>query len=972
MFKLKNILKNILNKLISLMLCACLSLTSTLAYGYNPNNDIVVDSNADAAYQPTLKSSTNNTDVIDITAPTSSGVSINHYDSLNNSQGLIFNNSQYDGTSQIGGFVEANVNMNKAGDSAASLILNQVNGTSRSRFSAPSEVFGAAAELLISNQNGVTCSGCSFIGVPKLTLTTGNPTYNNQDWSRELDVDQGDVEIEGLSGEGLQYVDIISRSAAIIGELTAQNEVNIIAGRNIYDYDNGAYVKKEDDGSAKPELAIDAAVFGSISAGRIRLIANENGVGVRSLANLTSNADDIIISADGQVTVSNLNAAGDITITSHSSNINAGNMQSARNTQITAQADIAIDEQISSGQDIELTSNNNNININANLDSNRDITANAANNITNIANLKAEYNINITANNSFTNKGDLAAANNLNIAANNIESTTALQAGNDLIMSIFTNSISIANSLSATRDVIINIIGDYSNNILIQAGRNLIMTVSNLLTNNSTSRLHADNHLHLTANSIDNQGLIDSGANLRLKASTSDVNTVGIKNTGLLYAGADMSLWTAAQILNTAVIDETKLQFIADDQSRTYYGHYRESATEYGPFYHPIAPITYDHEDIVQSAVKRFAKIYSNANMYLGDIDIDQNIALDLGNDIEDIAQLQVMNKLQNIASSIESNQDINVNATNLYNQMLYFIKDDKGYNSTESGASHLVIWHDRKATDIVADITAGNDINLTVNNIYNQGSIIKAVNDINITADILENNQVNRYRKKHPCNDHSNWGACDGFVLSWASKDYTATFTRPIIHAGGLVDIDTGSQTNSGTISGDQSVTISAAEDILNQGKEPITNLETTIDTSSFLPRIDGVVVRINVEDNKDIVNPSYSFYMVSTIYEFDPARYATQSRVIDAIRQATGADNKEFIDDCLAQGNSAQECIDANDTAQDNSKPITGSPVTVIIAWMFLSITIYLVIFQYISSDINIIDCLNDATLVIYIINS
>ena len=68
------------------MLCACLSLTSTLAYGYNPNNDIVVDSNADAAYQPTLKGSANNTDVIDITAPTSSGVSINHYDSLNNSQ----------------------------------------------------------------------------------------------------------------------------------------------------------------------------------------------------------------------------------------------------------------------------------------------------------------------------------------------------------------------------------------------------------------------------------------------------------------------------------------------------------------------------------------------------------------------------------------------------------------------------------------------------------------------------------------------------------------------------------------------------------------------------------------------------------------------------------------------------------------------------------------------------------------------
>ena len=44
----------------------------------------------------------------------------------------------------------------------------------------------------------------------------------------------------------------------------------------------------------------------------------------KTLANVTSNVDDIIITANGQVTINNLNSANDVTITSQNSNIESG------------------------------------------------------------------------------------------------------------------------------------------------------------------------------------------------------------------------------------------------------------------------------------------------------------------------------------------------------------------------------------------------------------------------------------------------------------------------------------------------------------------------------------------------------------------------------------------------------------------------------------------------------------------------
>ena len=240
-----------------------------------PQNDIEVDVSAHSSYKAHLKSSSKGVDVIDITAPTNSGISINHWERLNNTKGVIFNNSQYDGNSKIGGFVGANIYMSQPGNRSAAVILNQVNGVSRSHFSNITEIFGSQAQFIVSNPNGITCNGCGFIGAPKVTLTTGNPTYGGVggDWTGSLLVSGGDVEIGilgflGLSNDGdsvndVSYVDIISRSMKVIGGLLAQNEVNIVVGRNGYDYNSGVVTKKvgEVDNSVKPEFAIDTAAL---------------------------------------------------------------------------------------------------------------------------------------------------------------------------------------------------------------------------------------------------------------------------------------------------------------------------------------------------------------------------------------------------------------------------------------------------------------------------------------------------------------------------------------------------------------------------------------------------------------------------------------------------------------------------------------------------------------------------------------
>ena len=112
------------------------------------------------------------TTITDIARPTN-GLSNNSYTDFNiPSNGVVFNNSDSVGTSQLLGSISANPNYNE-GD-AASIILVQVDGTDISLLAGPLEVFGAEAGLIIANPNGISCNACAFINANRVDLVTGS------------------------------------------------------------------------------------------------------------------------------------------------------------------------------------------------------------------------------------------------------------------------------------------------------------------------------------------------------------------------------------------------------------------------------------------------------------------------------------------------------------------------------------------------------------------------------------------------------------------------------------------------------------------------------------------------------------------------------------------------------------------------------------------------------------------------------
>ncbi len=92
----------------------------------------------------------NGVDLINIANPNSVGVSVNHYNKFNiGNQGAILNNSKVMGTSQLGGVVYGNPNLNQNAD----IILNEVGATNRSILKSALEVFGQDAAVVIAKLN---------------------------------------------------------------------------------------------------------------------------------------------------------------------------------------------------------------------------------------------------------------------------------------------------------------------------------------------------------------------------------------------------------------------------------------------------------------------------------------------------------------------------------------------------------------------------------------------------------------------------------------------------------------------------------------------------------------------------------------------------------------------------------------------------------------------------------------------------
>lgn len=261
-----------------------------------------------------LDRAANGVPIINIATPNGSGLSHNQFHDYNvGAQGLILNNGSTQNTvTQLGGHIVDNPNLKYSG--AAQTILNEVISANPSQLRGYTEVAGQSARVIVANPYGITCNGCGFINAPRVTLSTGKPVLDNGRLDR-FQVDQGSVAIEGagLNASNVDRFEIITRSAKINAQLQAQN-LTIVAGRNDVNAQTLNATARADDGSAKPQLAIDSSALGGMYAGAIKLVGTEAGVGVKLDGKLIASGGDIQLDANGQLSLADTSATGAVNV----------------------------------------------------------------------------------------------------------------------------------------------------------------------------------------------------------------------------------------------------------------------------------------------------------------------------------------------------------------------------------------------------------------------------------------------------------------------------------------------------------------------------------------------------------------------------------------------------------------------------------------------------------------------------------
>jgi filamentous hemagglutinin len=250
---------------------------------------------------------------INITTPNGAGVSHNSYQQFDVPKtGVVLNNGANNSNTRIAGWVEGNPNLRPGQE--AKLILNEVVGGKPSQLQGYLEVAGTKADVIVANENGVTCNGCGFINTDRATLTTGKPVFGADGALQQMRVQQGQVTVgpDGLQAADTR-VDILSHYANIQGDIHAAN-IQAVVGQNDIDYVSGQVTKQVTQQAATagtnapttsptnaPSSGLDVGALGGMYANQISLVATGQGVGVKIDGKLLS-AGQISIQSDGTLT----------------------------------------------------------------------------------------------------------------------------------------------------------------------------------------------------------------------------------------------------------------------------------------------------------------------------------------------------------------------------------------------------------------------------------------------------------------------------------------------------------------------------------------------------------------------------------------------------------------------------------------------------------------------------------------------
>lgn len=466
----------------------------------------------------TLDHAGNGVPIVNIATPNGSGLSHNQFVDYNvGTQGVILNNgSTQTSSTQLGGMIIGNPHLKNSG--SAQTILNEVVGGSPSQLRGYTEVAGQSARVIVANPYGITCNGCGFINTPRATLTTGKPVLDGSGRLERFQVDQGSVAIEGagLNATNVDHFEIITRSAKINAEIQANN-LTIVAGRNDVNAQTLQATARSDDGSVKPQLAIDSSALGGMYAGAIKLVGTEAGVGVKVAGNLAASGGDIQIDANGHLSLAQTSAAGAVNVKAASLDAQSA-VYAGSSVNVQTQGSLDNQQSIAARDSITLSAggvltNNGVIEAGVNADNSRNASGDvilSAKTLNNVGkSVVASRDLKLTASQTLNNQsGTLSAARSAHLVAGMLDNRSGQVLG-DLGLSIdLSGALDNRDGLLGSRQAVeVNAasLDNREEGVVVSDGV-LIVRIGGALDNRAGGEISAKGAIDVRSASFDNRG----------------------------------------------------------------------------------------------------------------------------------------------------------------------------------------------------------------------------------------------------------------------------------------------------------------------------------------------------------------------------------------------------------------------------------------------------------------------------------
>ncbi|WP_462432641.1 two-partner secretion domain-containing protein [Phascolarctobacterium succinatutens] len=377
--------------------------------------------------------------VVDIAASNAAGLSHNKAGSFNvGKEGLVFNNNAGKAPVDTALAGKVNVNANLAGN-AAKTILQEVTGTGATSLNGFMEIAGSKANLIIANPNGINVNGAGFINVDRAVLTTGRPNINTDGTLNGFTVEKGKINVAGagiMPVDQYQYapaskLDIYAYAADINAEIWAQDEINVIAGKNQIDANGNPAAPLHSEGSG---VNLDIGALGGMYAGKISLVGTNQGLGMKIGGNLAAqknlsitNNGKIVFEENKRETIeidgaqadvmTSITSGGDIIIDANNSDIENKAFLSARG-KVDVELGGTLDNsgKLIAGEEYEEVEGSGNFKRNS-----ANLSINAAKGLNNTGALDASNNLTIRVNEgAATLGGSINAMSSIDVAAKNI------------------------------------------------------------------------------------------------------------------------------------------------------------------------------------------------------------------------------------------------------------------------------------------------------------------------------------------------------------------------------------------------------------------------------------------------------------------------------------------------------------------------------------------------------------------------